>query len=153
MYAVIRIRGNTGIRRELARTLDVIGVDRANHLVLVKESNSNAKMIAKAKDYITWGEIDENTLALLLEKRALLAGNKKIGVEFLKKKGFKGFAELAEAVMSGKTGLRELGIKKFFRLHPPRKGFERNGIKKAFPEGGALGYRKSAINKLIEKMA
>ena len=153
MYAVIRIRGNTGIRREIARTLDVIGVDRANHLVLVKESDSHAKMIAKAKDYIAWGEIEAKTLALLLEKRALLEGNKKVGEEFLKKKGFKGFAELAEAIMNGKIGLRELGIKKVFRLHPPRKGFERNGIKKSFAEGGALGYRKSAINRLIEKMA
>lgn len=42
--------------------------------------------------------------------------------------------------------------KAYYRLHPPRGGFERKGIKKAFPEGGVLGNRASKINELIAKM-
>ena len=42
--------------------------------------------------------------------------------------------------------------KKFFRLHPPRGGFERKGIKVAFTQKGALGYRGAKINDLIKKM-
>ncbi len=42
--------------------------------------------------------------------------------------------------------------KKAFRLNPPKGGFERKGIKKAFREGGALGYRKDKINGLIKRM-
>ena len=41
---------------------------------------------------------------------------------------------------------------KTFRLHPPKGGFERRGIKKTFKEGGVLGYRGKEIIKLIEKM-
>ena len=39
-----------------------------------------------------------------------------------------------------------------FRLHPPRGGFERKGIKKTFNLGGVLGYRKNKIDVLIKKM-
>ena len=44
------------------------------------------------------------------------------------------------------------GVKLFFRLKPPRRGFERGGIKKPFVLGGALGYRKNMINDLIKRM-
>ena len=43
-------------------------------------------------------------------------------------------------------------LKPYFRLHPPRGGFERKGIKKTFMEGGALGDRGEKINDLIKKM-
>ena len=39
-----------------------------------------------------------------------------------------------------------------YRLHPPKGGFERKGIKKTFALGGVLGYRKEKINVLIKKM-
>jgi large subunit ribosomal protein L30 len=44
------------------------------------------------------------------------------------------------------------GKKKFFRMHPPRKGFERKGIKIPFSKGGAVGYRGDKINDLIKRM-
>lgn len=40
----------------------------------------------------------------------------------------------------------------YFHLSPPRGGFERRGIKNAFNDGGALGYRGDKINDLIKKM-
>lgn len=43
-------------------------------------------------------------------------------------------------------------LKGFFRLHPPRKGYGRKGIKTPFKVGGALGNRDSAINDLIVRM-
>jgi len=42
--------------------------------------------------------------------------------------------------------------KKYYRLHPPRGGFERKGIKIPFSLGGALGKRKEKINDLIKRM-
>ena len=44
------------------------------------------------------------------------------------------------------------GLKQFFKLNPPRSGFERKGIKVPFSLGGALGYRKNNINDLIKRM-
>lgn len=43
-------------------------------------------------------------------------------------------------------------LKKFFRLAPPRGGFERKGIKKTFAEGGALGDRGSKMDDLVRRM-
>lgn len=42
--------------------------------------------------------------------------------------------------------------KKQIRLAPPRKGFERKGIKVPFVSGGALGDRKEKINELVKRM-
>jgi large subunit ribosomal protein L30 len=42
--------------------------------------------------------------------------------------------------------------KGFFRLHPPKGGFERGGIKKAYSNKGALGYRGKEIVSLIKRM-
>ncbi|HNR25150.1 MAG TPA: 50S ribosomal protein L30, partial [Methanobacteriaceae archaeon] len=42
------------------------------------------------------------------------------------------------------------GLKPVFRLHPPRKGYK--DIKKAFNEGGTLGYRGEDINHLLKRM-
>ncbi len=43
-------------------------------------------------------------------------------------------------------------LKPFYSLHPPRGGFEKKGTKKPYSLGGALGNRKTEMNKLIEKM-
>lgn len=42
--------------------------------------------------------------------------------------------------------------KGFFRLSPPRGGFEKGGIKRHFNSGGALGDRKNKIGELIRRM-
>ena len=44
------------------------------------------------------------------------------------------------------------GLKPFFRLHPPRKGFERKGTKQHFNVGGAYGNRGEKINDLLKRM-
>lgn len=58
-------------------------------------------------------------------------------------------------LLASKRGVKDPStsdMKNYFHLHPPRGGYERRGIKRAYGEGGALGYRGDAINKLIQKM-
>lgn len=43
-------------------------------------------------------------------------------------------------------------LKPFFRLSPPRGGFERKGIKKSFAEGGVLGDRGAKMGDLLKRM-
>lgn len=43
-------------------------------------------------------------------------------------------------------------LKKFYRMSPPKGGFERKGIKKPYSIGGALGYRGAEMSVLIKKM-
>lgn len=42
--------------------------------------------------------------------------------------------------------------KNTYRLHPPRKGYGKKGIKFQYVAGGALGDRKDAINDLLTRM-
>ena len=66
--------------------------------------------------------------------------------------GFNSFNDLAEQLLSEKTSLKKIGLKPVFRLKAPRKGYGKQGVKKSFNSGGALGYRATEINKLINKM-
>lgn len=152
MYAAIRVRGNVNINRDLVKTLDSLMLSKVNQLVLVPDSEGARRMLDKARAYITYGEVSSEMLTKLIEKRGRVLGDKKVDAEVLKKTGFKSAGEFAEAVVSGKAKLREAGIKPVFRLRPPRKGHARGGIKKDFTVGGALGYRRDAINDLIGRM-
>lgn len=152
MIAAIRVRGSTKIKKDIKQTLEQLRLDRVNHLVLLEKKPSIIGMLKKTENYITFGEIDKKTLQTLLEKRARLPGNKKPTKKELEKIGVKNFEELAEKAIKNKKILEKIGLKKVFRLRPPKKGFERKGIKRAFTEGGALGDRESKINNLILRM-
>lgn len=151
MIAAIRVRGRTGIKKEIADTLDMLKLTRINHAVLIEETPSYKGMLQKAKDYITWGEIDEETVAKLISKRGKIAGNDKITEDYIKENtDFSSVEELSKAVVDSKVKLEDNGVKPVFRLHPPRKGYE--DIKKTFVESGSLGYRGDKIGDLINKM-
>jgi len=151
MIAAIRVRGRTGIKKDIADTLDMLKLTRINHAVLIEETPSYKGMLQKAKDYITWGEIDEDTVTKLLSKRGKIAGNVKITEDYLKENtDFSSVEELSKAVVDSGAKLEDSGIKPVFRLHPPRKGYE--DIKKTFVESGSLGYRGDKIGDLVKKM-
>ncbi|MEM4364098.1 MAG: 50S ribosomal protein L30 [Candidatus Diapherotrites archaeon] len=151
MIAVIRVRGSVNLKPDIKYTLDLLNLFRPNNMVLVKKEKQFLKMVEKVKDYVTFGEIKSEVLAKVLEKRGKI-GKEKIDEEQLKKMKVTNFEELAELIVSGKSGLEQLGINKVFRLRPPKKGYERKGIKKPYSIGGALGNRKEKINDLILRM-
>ena len=150
--ALIRLRSGIRARGEVRDTLAMLRLHRINHLVIVDDNPSYRGMIQKVKDYITWGEIDKETLVKLLRKRGRLVGNKPITDEYVQEKLGMTIEEFAEKVINGEMKLRDLpNIKPVFRLHPPRGGL-RGSKKRSFKEGGALGYRGEKINELIERM-
>jgi len=151
--AVVRVRGSVGTRRDILDTMRLLGLTRVNHCVLVDGTPSVLGMLQKVKDYVTWGEIDAETLELLLCKRGRLEGNRRLTDDFVKSAlGVGSISELAANVVDGKMGLESVkGLKKVFRLHPPRKGYK--AVKRPYQDFGDLGYRGKAINELLRKMA
>ncbi|OPY48961.1 MAG: 50S ribosomal protein L30P [Methanosaeta sp. PtaU1.Bin060] len=149
MFAVVRLRGEVNLRPEIKDTLAMLHIHRVNHCAVVKEDPHFRGMIQKVKDYVAWGEVDDDTLALLLERRGRLSKNRRLTDVFLKEKGYGSFKELAAAVSSGSTNLKDLGIKPIFRLHPARKGLRTT--KKTAKQGGDLGFRQDLAD-LIKKM-
>jgi len=147
MFAIVRLRGEVNTRPEIRDTLDMLRISRINHCVVVKEDPHYRGMIQKVKDYVAWGKIDENTLAMLLEKRGRLSGNRRLTEQFMKEKGYASVKELAEAVNTGTVSLKDLGIKPVFRLHPARKGLK--GTKKTARQGGDLGFRDDIADLIV----
>ncbi|HIQ50210.1 MAG TPA: 50S ribosomal protein L30 [Nanoarchaeota archaeon] len=146
MIAVIRIRGRVGVRRDIQDTLKMLRLHRKHHCVLFKLNDSIKGMLQKAKDYITWGEISEETLKKLIEKRGRKIGDKRLSKEEVEKV----LQELKKSEEQPAKVLIRLGLKPVFRLAPPSKGFKKS-IKEHYPKG-ELGYRGSAINELLERM-
>jgi len=151
--AVIRVRGGVHMREDIKTTLKFLRLNRINHCVIVDDTPQYMGMINKVKDYVTWGEINKEILTKLLEKRGRFSGKRRLDEEYIKKntpyKSIKGFVD---DFMNFKVDLKSINLKPVFRLRPPKKGYERAGIKKPFSVGGALGYRGEKINELLEKM-
>ena len=142
MYAVIRIRGSIDMQKHIKDTLKMLKLTRVNHCVLLREKDPKVKgMVQKVKDFVTWGEINEKTLEKMVTARGRLEGDKPLDEKKAK--------EVSTKLLKAKKMKDVEGIKPFFRLACPKKGFE--GIKQDFPKG-ALGYRGEKINDLIERM-
>ncbi len=151
--AIVQVRGIVGLSQKLKDTFALLKLPKKHSCVLVEANSSTKGMLILLKDYITWGEVDQATVKLLLEKRGKLAGNKPLTETYLKEKTKMNYDEFSKAVMEGKIKIKEVpGLKPYFRLTPPTKGFERGGIKLQYSLGGALGYRKEHINELIRRM-
>lgn len=139
MYAVLRIRGSVNTSPGLKATMKMLKLDRVNHCVIVPKNESYEGMLKKARDYVTWGEIDKNTLEKLVAKRGRLPGNRKLDEKQAK--------ETAKKILG--KGMKDAGIKSVFRLSPPSHGYR--SIRTHYPKGD-LGNRGEKINLLIKKM-
>jgi large subunit ribosomal protein L30 len=121
-------------------------------MTLLDNRPSFLGMLKRAKNFITWGEITEENILRLLERKGRLIGNKKLSDEYSQKLGYDTLAALAEAIHKSEVEFWNLpNIKPVFRGRPPKKGYK-GKIKKSYAAGGVTGYRGQAINSLIGKM-
>jgi large subunit ribosomal protein L30 len=150
--AAVRIRGISDVSHEIADTMNMLRLTRNCHATLVDDRPSYKGMLRKSKDYLTWGEVSQENITLLLKKRGRLVGDKKLTEEYAKELGYKSLDDLAEAIFKAEVECSSLPkVKPVFRLRPPKKGFK-GKIKRSFAAGGELGYRGDAINDLLKRM-
>jgi len=137
--AVIRIHGRVKIKKKVEETLYRLRLRRKYSCVVLSSTKEQLGMIKKLKDFVAFGEINDKTFKELIEKRGqFIDKSKKIDAK-----------KVVEEIKKGRK-YKELNLKPFFRLHPPRKGIE---SKKHFGVGkGVLGDNGKEINKLIERM-
>ena len=165
--AVIRLRGIPDTPPDVEHTLYLLRLRRRFTCVIIDDRPAYLGMLHVVRDWVTWGEIDADTLALLLRKRGRLIGDKPLTDDYIRKFGWDSIEEFALAFIQGeveklwcpedkplpkKDGkvLCIPKLKPFFRLHPPRGGLK--SIKKHYTVGGDLGYRGIAINELLQRM-
>ncbi len=136
--AVVLVRGVTRAPHFVRLTLEALNLHRVNHAIVIDNTDALLGMIFKVKDYVTWGEISDETFAALLSKRGELYKGR---LEDSKKK-----YHYRVLKVNGKA------YKQYFRLNPPHQGFGRKGTKVSYTARGGLGYRAEAINDLVKRM-
>jgi len=137
LIAVVRIAGEVKVKPEIVNTLYRLRLRKKYTCVLIDSSNKGLMgMLWRVRHSVAYGDIDKELLVKLLNARAQKIDGKKLNAE-----------EAATELISGKN-LEDLGIKPFFRLHPPRKGID---SKIQYPKG-VLGNNRNDINKLVERM-
>ena len=141
MLAVIRISGIPEMPLKAGETLNRLRLRRKYACVLLHETEENLGMVKKVESFVAYGKIDKETLLELIKVRGKVLGNKngKVNAE-------KAVSELTEGKMKKK--LSDIGLKPFFRLHPPRGGID---SKTNYPKG-VLGNHQDKINELIRRM-
>ncbi len=144
---IVRIRGLKGKPPKVTQTFELLHLDRVNRCAVYEDSPSLRGMLHAVKDFGTWGEIDQKTFELLIEKRGVVGKSKFAKVAAAKKIDAK--AAAAE-IFTGKKKYEDYGLKPYFRLTPPSGGH--GTIKRTYPEG-ALGKRdKEAFVSLVKSM-
>ncbi|MGD0450891.1 MAG: 50S ribosomal protein L30 [Candidatus Bathyarchaeia archaeon] len=149
---VVKIRGTVRAQKETRETLEFLHLVHTNHAVLIDSRAAYMGMLQRVNSYITYGEPTKETVAMMLQKRARLAGDKKLTDEYIQKIGYKSIDDLAEAIVNCKVQFQKLpDVEPRFKLHPPSKGYK-GKTKKGFKAGGEAGYRGEAINELVKRM-
>ncbi len=67
--AAIRVRGDVMISKPIRDTLDMLHLHKRNFCAVYEKTPQTMGMLDKVKDHITWGEIDDETLEILNDKR------------------------------------------------------------------------------------
>ena len=75
LMLVIRIRGKVHINYKIEDTLKMLRLHKVNHAVVLYADKTVHGMLNKIKDYVVYGEIQEDLLLTLLKKRTFLEGN------------------------------------------------------------------------------
>lgn len=140
----IRIRGTVDVPERVNHALNMLRLRRKFAAVVLEKDSVNMGMLHKVKDYVSFGEIDEETLKQLLLKRAKREGEKPLEI------AGKAIEEFIQKFSDNKAKLSDIKAKPFFRLHPPIGGFKKS-TRLSAPRG-LLGYQGEKINVLVKKM-
>lgn len=98
--AVLLVRGLVGVKSDVKDTLFLLRLRKKHVCVIVDNNETNIGMLRKVKDYVTYGEVTDETIKLLETKRGKKDEAGKL----------KPFFELAPP----KGGFEKKGIKKSF---------------------------------------
>jgi large subunit ribosomal protein L30 len=107
--AIIRIRGTDDVKRTLESTMRMLKLHKKHTCSIYPKTDSLMGMLEKCKDYVTYGEIDEETYNLLVEKRGIKKEGKLVNYFHLQppKGGFERRGIKTPFSMKGALGYRK----------------------------------------------
>ena len=150
-FLVVRISGQADVPYWAVTTMTLLKLEKKYRATIIPEKDNTVGMLRKIQHYVSWQEIDIETVKELLDKKSRKSGYKKITNEDITSIGFASIDELATALAEGKTSLSKLKpLKPWFALDPPRHGFKRS-TKKLYGQKGVLGYNKE-LSVIVKRM-
>ena len=131
--------------------MTLLKLEKKYRATIIPEKENTIGMLRKVQHYISWQEIDTETVKELLDKKARKSGYKKVTNEDITSIGFTSIDELATSLAEGKTSLSKLKpLKPWFAMDPPRHGFKRS-TKKLYGQKGVLGHNKE-LSVIVKRM-
>lgn len=151
MYAAVRIRGDPDTRKKARTTLERLGLEQKNHVLLLPETPAYEGMLTRAKDYIAYGTVDTEYATQLLAEH----GETQYGAlsENVEEFGFDDVSDLVKAFADEDVPLSELrddGFRNIVRMNPPSKGYR--DTRRHYNQGGSLGDHGGDIADLLDRM-
>jgi large subunit ribosomal protein L30 len=143
--AVIRLKGKFSLSPNIKTTLESLRLTRLNTATILTMNDSLKGMLQACKDVVSYGEVDEETVAFVLSKRGMspdgksLSSGKKLGE----------IAKIAKDFFASDKKLEEFGASGVLFLKPPRGGFGGRKIQTPFGIAG----KNPNISELLRKMA
>ena len=151
---VVRARSDVKVERKIRETMGHMNLTRVNHAVIIPDNPQYRGMLQKAKDYITWGKADHATVESMLSERGRMTGDAPLTDAIVAEAtDYKTIGDFAKAIVNDEATVKDVpGLKRVFRLHPPRGSKGWGGIKRSYVVAGALGSRGDDIKALVERM-
>ena len=143
--ALIRLKGMFSLSPTVRFTLASFRLNRLYSCTIVDDSASTKGMIQACKDFVSFGPVEKESIALLLAKRGKTTEGKKLSAA----KKPEEIKKVLDEFLTGKK-LTDLGVSSVFYLSPPRGGFD--GSRMSPKPFGPLG-KNEKIGELISKMA
>ncbi len=86
MLAVLRVRGNIGVRRDIEDTMKMLGLKKKHALAVLPRTDSIIGMIKKVESFVIWGELSQEMLEKFSGQRVINLKPPKKSFKSLKKK-------------------------------------------------------------------
>lgn len=145
MIAVIRLKGRFSISPTVESTLSNLKLNRLYSCALLPEGETSKGMLQACKDFVSYGPVEKESIAILLSRRGRTADGKKLSAT----KKPEEIQKLAGEIASSGKKLSGSGLSPVFFLSPPVGGF---GKRKAHVPFGPVG-KNPGIAGLIASMA
>lgn len=68
MIAAVKVRGDVDAREKVSRTLENLNLEKKNQVRLMEDNDVNRGMLEVVKDYVAYGEINDDTVEALAER-------------------------------------------------------------------------------------
>lgn len=134
LYAAVMLKGTVTVDRQIVDTLKNLRLSTVNNCIIVPADGTYSGMLKRVATHVTWGEVTQETLEKLLEKKGDVDGKK------AKSLAVKAFKDNAPDVSE---------LKPVFKLSPPSGGLK--SVRIHYPRGD-MGYRGEEINRLLLRM-